>query len=165
MPAEAFDARLDRAAFDDHDIIGQQRNGTRGVGRGKRGVKVLHGHRQTRTTGVSSGRMPVSLVRLSSSAFGLRLSVAEVVTERVPPRSKTWETIGEPRLLVIGAYRMGFTLARRGADTAVRVAIEYDIPERGFPRPLGQLLANYYARWCTRRMVIDAIHHFAPVKY
>lgn len=47
-------------------------------------------------------------IRLTGRAFGVQLSVEEVVFERVPPKRKAWVTTGQPNLLVIGHYRMGF---------------------------------------------------------
>ena len=37
-------------------------------------------------------------------------SVEEIVTARQPPLRKVWRTIGVPRLLVIGEYRMGIEI-------------------------------------------------------
>ena len=102
-----------------------------------------------------------SRLRLSGRVFGIMLNVEEVIVDHQPPYRKSWETIGEPRLLVIGGYRMTFELASRGTNTAIRVSIEYGRPARGFPHVLGALFAVYYARWCTRCMVVDAIQHFA----
>lgn len=55
-----------------------------------------------------------SWIRLTGTVLGMSLSVEEVVTRRNPPHEKVWETIGEPRFLVIGAYRMGFEISRLG---------------------------------------------------
>ena len=42
------------------------------------------------------GQTVGSRIRLSGRVFGLTLSVEEIVTERVPPQRKVWETIGSP---------------------------------------------------------------------
>ena len=102
-----------------------------------------------------------SRIRLAGRAFGIELAVEEVVTERDPPRRKVWETTGSPRLLVIGRYRMGFELSPRGSDSALRVFIEYALPAQAPARWLGRLFGGYYAGWCTRRMVDDAVKYFA----
>jgi hypothetical protein len=107
------------------------------------------------------GRKVGSRIRLAGRVFGIELSVEEVVTERDPPRRKIWETTGSPRLLVIGYYRMGFELLPRGSDSALRVFIEYALPAQAPARWLGRLFGGYYARWCTRRMVDDAVEYFA----
>lgn len=102
------------------------------------------------------GRAVGSRILLRGRVLGVRLLLEEVVTERVPPVRKAWETIGEPKLLVIGRYRMGFELTPAATGTRTRVAIDYDLPQSGFPRLLGVLFARSYAKWCTRRMVQDA---------
>ena len=106
------------------------------------------------------GQKVGSRIRLSGRVFGVGLSVEEIVTERNPPRRKVWETTGTPKLLVIGRYRMGFELAPQGKGSMLRVFIEYALPERGLARWLGRLFGRYYARWCTQKMVDDAVKHF-----
>ena len=105
-------------------------------------------------------RVVGSRLKLYGTVLGLRLSVEEVVTERVPPVRKTWTTIGEPALLVIGPYQMGIEIEDRGESSRLRVWIEYALP-RGLPsRWLGSLFGRGYASWCTRRMANDAFRHF-----
>lgn len=106
------------------------------------------------------GRTLGSRIRMTGRIFGVRLSVEEAVTERDPPRRKVWETIGHPRLLVIGHYRMGFDIEPRGRGSTLRVFIDYALPDQGPTRCLARLFGSYYARWCTGRMVDDAVGHF-----
>ena len=107
-----------------------------------------------------AGRRVGSRITVRGRVFGLLLSLDERIVERVPPYRKAWETEGEPRLLVIGAYRMGFELSSAGA-TGARVWIDYDLPTRGIGRWFGALFAPWYARWCVRRMLNDARRSFA----
>lgn len=102
------------------------------------------------------GQAVGSVIRMSGRVLGLRLSVEESVIRRDPPREKVWETVGEPRLLVIGAYRMGFTIAPMGGGTRLIVFIDYRLPTQGIGWVLGWLLGRPYAAWCTRRMAGDA---------
>ena len=102
------------------------------------------------------GRAVGSHIKLQGRVFGLVLSLDEVVTLREPPYRKRWETVGQPRLLVIGAYAMGFEISPGPIAARVRVAIDYDLPREGLPRILGLLFGKSYARWCTRKMVRDA---------
>mgnify|MGYP000636777420 CR=1 FL=1 len=92
--------------------------------------------------------------------FGIPLRVSEVVTSRAPPTSKAWETTAEPTLWVIGAYRMGFELAGRASRSKLRVHIAFARPSGLLGALLGAAFGAAYARWCTRRMVNDAIGHF-----
>ena len=118
--------------------------------------------KMTVSTHRDAGRAVGSHIRLAGRVLGLRLMVEEVVVERRPDR-KRWETVGEPRLLVIGPYEMGFVVSRRGpSKTDLVVAIDYGLPTAGtVSRLLGRLFGGMYARWCTRRMVNDAQRRFA----
>ena len=107
------------------------------------------------------GQAVGSKIRLSGRVLGIDLLVEEVVTERTAPRRKVWETIGQPRLLVIGHYRMGFEIAPRDGGSLLRVFIDYSLPEKGIARWLGILFGKFYARWCTKQMATDAAKHFS----
>ena len=111
------------------------------------------------------GQRVGSIIRLAGRVFGLYLFVEEKVTERVVPYRKIWETIGSPRLLIIGHYRMGFEISSRDNGSMLRVWIDYALPGRIPERWLGFLFANYYARWCTQRMIKDTVKHFAAASH
>ena len=114
-------------------------------------------------TDALKGQAVGSLIRITGRVCGINLAVEEVVTERLAPWHKTWETRGEPRLLVIGAYRMGFTISPRGSRSHLVVFIDYQLPQSGFARILGLLFGRTYAAWCTRRMTGDAAAAMAGV--
>src|SRR5450755_354485 len=103
------------------------------------------------------GQTVGSIIRVTGRVLGVDLVVEEVVTERVPPLRKTWETRGEPRLLVIGSYRMGFTISPEGDRSRLVVFIDYQLPPRGFARWFARVFGRTYAVWCTRRMAADAV--------
>ena len=107
------------------------------------------------------GQAVGSHIRVSGRVFGLELSLDEVVTERERPIRKVWETVGSPRLLVLGPYRMGFQLTPRGSGSLLRVFIDYALPTPWPERWLGRVFGGYYAHWCTQRMVNDAVRPFA----
>jgi hypothetical protein len=104
-----------------------------------------------------------SRIRLTGSVLGMSLSVEEVVTRRDPPCEKVWETIDEPRLLVIGAYRMGFEISQLEQGSRLLVFIDYRLPRSGIARGLGRLLGRIYAAWCTRRAANDAEARFGTL--
>lgn len=108
--------------------------------------------RETRAVGSKFG--------FTGSFLGVRLAVNEIVTGRDPPCLKTWATIGEPTLWVIGRYKMGFRIVPRSTSSVLTVFIDYDLPESPETRALGWLIGGLYARWCTRRMTGDAARHF-----
>lgn len=106
------------------------------------------------------GRMLGSRIGMSSKVLGLLLQLSEIVTERDPPRRKVCQTEGTPRLLVIGAYRMGFDISPEGLGSRLRVFIEYDLPAWPW-RLLGLIAGRFYARWCVRSMASGAARQFA----
>lgn len=114
-------------------------------------------------TDVLQGQAVGSVIRVIGRVLGMNLVVEEVVTERVPPLRKTWETRGEPRLLVIGSYRMGFTISPEGDRSRLTVFIDYQLPPRGVAHGLGLLFGRAYAAWCTRRMAADATTAFTGI--
>lgn len=93
---------------------------------------------------------------MTGRVLGLDLWIEEVVTAYEPPRRKVWETRGEPRLLVIDRYRMGFTIDPAARGSRLAVFIDYRRPRQGVGRVLGPLLGRSYAAWWTRRIVQDA---------
>jgi hypothetical protein len=105
-----------------------------------------------------------SHIALRGRVFGFRLSVDEAVTRYEPPSLKEWETTEEPRLLVIGQYRMAFSATALRDGTELRVTIDYNRPTSPFPRLLGVLFGRMYARWCTSQMVSDAAKRAPPVQ-
>ena len=107
-------------------------------------------------TDALKGQAVGSVIRVTGRVLGMNLAVEEVVTERTPSLSKIWETRGEPHLLVIGAYRMGFAIFALGNRSRLVVFIDYRLPARGFAHGLGLVFGRAYASWCTRRMASDA---------
>ena len=133
--------------------------------------KRLASHMSEPSWQMGGGRMETTLddqraqsvgshIRMTGRVLGVALSLDEVVSERQPPTRKAWETVGEPQLLIIGSYRMGFDVTPRGTDSMLRVFIDYELPTRPLQHFLGLVFAKYYAQWCTQRMVHDAVQHF-----
>lgn len=116
----------------------------------------MGGGKMETTVDAQQGRAVGSHIILRGRVLGIELFVEEVVTAHDVPLRKEWETIGTPRLLVIGPYRMSFDLNGSDGGSRLRVAIDYELPARGVGRVLGLLFGRAYARWCTRRMVKDA---------
>lgn len=121
---------------------------------------LMAGSRMTVSTDEGNGQQIGSHIFLDGRVLGIPLSVDEVVEDYRRPERKAWVTVGEPRLLVIGEYRMGFELASVPEGTRLRVFIEYDIPTGRVTRCLGRLMGDAYARWCVRMMLADAVRSF-----
>ena len=121
---------------------------------------MMMGSRMSMEVDAGGGRVIGSKIRMDGRMLGMRLSLEEVITERLVPSRKAWQTIGVPKLLVIAHYRMGFELTRHGDGSQVRVFIDYRLPGEAPGSWLGRLLGGVYARWCTKRMADDASRHF-----
>lgn len=121
---------------------------------------MMGGGRMTYEFDALRGQAVGSRIRMGGEAFGLRLMVDEVVTLRDPPRRKVWRTTGEPRLIIMGAYEMGFEIEEERTGSRLRVWIDYALPDSGWAKR-APALAALYARWCVRRMVSDAVQHFS----
>lgn len=120
---------------------------------------MMGGGRMTYAFDEARGQAVGSHIRMGGTAFGLKLCLDEVVTERVPPRRKVWETVANPKLIVVGHYKMGFEVKPATGGSALRVWIDYGLPRRGLGRII-PMLADLYARWCVRRMAGDALSVF-----
>lgn len=132
-----------------------------GAHMGERSMMMMGG-RMTYEFDDAQGRAVGSVIKMGGSFLGYPLSVEEVVVTREPPQRKVWETRGQPRILIIGGYRMGFEITPGGSGVShLRVFIDYDLPASLFGRLAGRLLAPMYARWCVRRMVTDAARRFS----
>lgn len=107
------------------------------------------------------GQVVGSHIRMSGRVFGINLALDEIITSRTPDSEKSWETVGSPRLLVIGWYRMGFQVRPEPDGCGVTVFIDYTLPESWFGRMLGLLFADWYADWCVTQMADGAAKHFA----
>ena len=103
-----------------------------------------------------------SRLRMHGRVLDMPLALQEQVVVREPPRRKAWQTVGEPSLLVIGAYRMGFEIEAAGSGATLTIRIDYQLPSRGIARWLGSMLGRAYARWCVQTMVRDAQSALPP---
>lgn len=114
------------------------------MGGGRMNLEVDDGH----------GQIVGSHIRMMGTAFGFKLFLDEVVTRHEPPRVKTWETVGSPKLLIIGQYGMGIDIQPQGDHSLMRVYIDYSLPTKN--AWLGKLFSAWYAKWCVQQMLNGA---------
>jgi carbon monoxide dehydrogenase subunit G len=133
----------------------------------------LAGHMGKSSLMMGGGQMNVDLdqgrgqtvgshIKLNGSAFGIPISLDEAITHREPPSSKEWQTVGEPRLLVIGSYTMGFRLTPLSTGSELTIFIDYEMPKKN--AWLGTLFGDMYAKWCVRQMLEGARGQFTSAK-
>lgn len=100
-----------------------------------------------------------SHIEMKGSVLGLNLYIDEVITEYKPPFRKVWETVGRPKLVIIGNYQLGFELSEAGDKSMFKVFINYDLPTGG-SRFLGLVFGKMYAKWCVRQMIDSVARAF-----
>ena len=71
--------------------------------------------------------------RYSGKMMGLTLDFSESVTKYVRNREKVWQTIGEPRLLIMSSYEMRLSVEPlRPSSSRLTVSISYELPRSWF---------------------------------
>ena len=120
----------------------------------------LGGTSMSIATDAKGGRAVGSHISLSGRMLGLTLSVECVVVKRVPNQAKEWETVGAPRLLVIGPYRVSVRIGPHDENCVVTIAIDYAMPSAGWERLLACAFGRLYARWCVGQMTRDLAARF-----
>lgn len=121
---------------------------------------MMGGGRMAVSVDEGRGQKPGSHIKLEGKAFGIPLFLDEVITLYEPPHRKIWETVGEPKLVVIGHYRLGFEIKAEGTGSRLKVFIDYEPPKARGTRWLGILFGKAYAKWCVRQMLNDTHRHF-----
>jgi len=106
------------------------------------------------------GQKVGSHIQMSGEVFWVTVSLDEVITEHEPPLRKTWETVGTPKLIVIGDYQMGLEVKPEDANSNLTVSIDYSLPESRKTRWIGQLFGGMYAKWCVGQMVNGTKNYF-----
>ena len=117
---------------------------------------MMAGSKMEIETDLDSGRKIGSEIILKGKMMGVSLFVKERICSRNPPYSKSWETVGPQKMIILDQYRMGFEITPDGSKTKLRVFIDYSIPSSGVSHILGKISAHFYAKWCTEMMVRDA---------
>lgn len=96
--------------------------------------------------------------RYTGRVMGLPIDFSETVTRFVAGREKVWQTIGEPRLLIIRSYEMRLVVEPLDDATArLSMTIDYTLPRSRFWGAVGRLLAPRYAAWCLDSMIRGTI--------
>lgn len=104
------------------------------------------------------GQAVGSHIKMDGIVFGIRIFLDEVVTKREPPTLKVWETVGIPKLLIIGQYQMTVEVTPQAENSLLSVSIDYELPLTN--AWLGQLFSGLYAKWCVEQMISGTADHF-----
>lgn len=94
--------------------------------------------------------------RWKGRIVGLPVDFTVVVKKWIKDVEKVWETIGHPKVIVIGWFRMFLNLTPVDGKTSVTLGITYDRPKGLLGKLLCLLLGPWYAKWCLKKMLRDA---------
>jgi len=97
-----------------------------------------------------------SRYRWSGKMMGLLMDFTVEVTKWVNGVEKVWETIGETKLIIYSWYRMKLLLKEANGNTEAELSISYEKPKGLLNKILCFLLADWYCRWCLKKMLGDA---------
>jgi len=87
--------------------------------------------------------------------FGLTMDFTETVTEWEENKKRVWETIGQPKLIIMDSYIMSFEVTPKDNSTLLVFKISYELPRNIFNRFLGLILSGWYSNWCLNNMCAD----------
>jgi len=138
-------------------------NHTRFSSHMNKGSLMMGGGKMETRVDEEKGQKVGSHIKMSGKIIGIDLFLDEVVTKREPPNLKVWETVGIPKLLVIGNYQMGVEINSQNKDSNLKVFIDYELP-KGKNSLLGYLFGDMYAKWCVRQMLSGTREEFNTKK-
>src|SRR5690349_7118941 len=96
---------------------------------------------------------PGSRYRWKGTMLGMMMDFTVEVTRWVNAAEKVWETIGETKLIIYSWYRMTLFVKGIPEGSDAQLSIAYEKPKGFFNRILCFLFADWYCRWCLRKML------------
>jgi hypothetical protein len=94
--------------------------------------------------------------RWTGKMMGMKMDFIVEVTKWIQNKEKIWETIGEPKLIIYSWYRMHLVVIPAVNGANVELSISYEKPKGFFNKILSFLFADWYCRWCLKKMLSDA---------
>lgn len=89
--------------------------------------------------------------------MGMTMDFTVEVTKWVDGKEKTWETVGESRMIIYSWYQMHLTTTPMfNKGTKAELSITYKKPKGLVNNILCFLLADWYCNWCLKQMLGDA---------
>lgn len=106
------------------------------------------------------GQKVGSHIQMAGKILGIKMFLDEVIIKREPPFRKSWETVGNLNLLVIGNYELGFKITPENNNSKLKVYIDYELPRSLRTHWLGILFGGMYAKMCVQQMTNGVKNHF-----
>jgi len=97
-----------------------------------------------------------SKYRWTGKMMGMKMDFTVEVRRWVEGEEKIWETIGEANLILYSWYRMHLIVVPISSGSKAELYITYEKPKSIFNKILSFLFANWYCKWCLKKMLGDA---------
>jgi hypothetical protein len=94
--------------------------------------------------------------RWTGKMMGMGMDFTVQVTKWIQGKEKTWETIGDTKLIIYSWYRMHLNVSKIDNKSLAELSISYERPKGVFYKMLSFLFADWYCRWCLKNMLNDA---------
>lgn len=96
-----------------------------------------------------------SKYRWTGNVMWMKMNFTVEVTNWIQGKEKTWETIGEARVIIYSWYRMHLNISEVANNTQATLSISYEKPKGWFNNVLCFFLGDWYCRWCLKHMLED----------
>lgn len=96
-----------------------------------------------------------SRYRWTGTMMWMNMDFTVEVTNWVEGVEKIWETIGESKMIIYSWYRMHLLVYPKGNATQAELSITYEKPKGWFAKIVSFLFADWYCRWCLKKMMTD----------
>jgi hypothetical protein len=99
---------------------------------------------------------PGSKYRWTGTMMGMKMDFTVEVTKWINGIEKTWETIGETKMIIYSWYRMHLLVKPKSEGSEVALSITYEKPKAWFAKIISFLVAGWYCKWCLKNMLNDS---------
>ena len=99
---------------------------------------------------------PDTKYRWRGKVLWMPLDFTVMVISWIRGKAKSWQTVGEAKLIIMSWFRMDLSLEEMQQQTMAHLSISYEKPKGVFNRFLSFLLADWYCKWCLKNMLDDA---------
>ena len=93
--------------------------------------------------------------RWTGKVLWMNLDFTVLVIKWVNGHEKTWETIGNPKLIIYSWFQMHLKVDQNHDGSIACLSISYEKPKGFFNKLVCFLLGQWYSNWCLRNMLND----------
>ena len=99
---------------------------------------------------------PESKYKWTGKMMGMKMDFTVEVTKWLKGIEKTWETIGEAKMIIYSWYRMHLLVKPLTNGSEAELSITYEKPKGWLAKIVSFLFADWYCRWCLNNMLNDS---------